>query len=286
MLLKDLVWRSALRHGAAEIDVAVDGEAVGGASFAHLTEDGDNSRIVADWPVEAGDLEIGRKDPVSNFVVDATAGTWTITINGDPVGDIAFDADAVAVAAALADWWGDPTATATGIGSVEDPFVVTFVGWGAQVIATDDGSVPLTGTVEATVINPGSSGDLLFKLPGETYARIALTHDGKILVGGGNAAPENGFGYNADVDGAANDGVELLQQMRAGNNDIVFSEAGGLTFGRDGNPIDTFVNSTAAGIIRISNLGGGAGGIRLTSPDGSQTKTIRLSNTGEVEVVA
>lgn len=107
-LLKDLVWRSALRRGAGEVEVGGSG----GSSFAHLVEDMGDESITADWGLYAtSDLEapfdgtysgLGPDGKIESWVVGAAHWSFIANLVGDA--DIRFGIKDASL------HWGDGTA--------------------------------------------------------------------------------------------------------------------------------------------------------------------------------
>lgn len=101
---------------------------------------------------------------------NATAGHYTITVDGDTTANIAFDDDAAAAKAALEALDSVDSVTVTGAGSKADPFVLTFdrdVDQGGEsfpvVTSTDvdlvggDGDTNITSPVANVRIVPGTT---------------------------------------------------------------------------------------------------------------------------------
>lgn len=106
--------------------------------------------------------------------------------------------------------------------------------------------------------------------------RTLIHGDGSLHWGDGTAAPDVSLGRldagALEMKGLADPSSYVAFDANNGMLDLYDNSTGG--------QIEAKANS---GLVQIWNNGGG---LRLTSPDGNQTRTIRLSNAGAVEVVA
>jgi NHL repeat-containing protein len=188
-----------------------------------FTADGAFVRAWGRDVVQAG--KPGDDSPASavrTLTVDASAGTFTLTFKGQTTGDLAFDASAATVQAALQGLGsigvGNVTVTpagATGGAGGGTPYVITYAGTLASsaqpTITTASGSTPLAGgAATATVQNTvaGSSG----------FEVCNTAVDCKQGVAGGTAgAFANTLGYPAVAPaGAPNGGNVLIAEPGTG----------------------------------------------------------------------
>lgn len=104
----------------------------------------------------------------------STGGTWTLTVDGETSGAIAYNANAAAVDTAVEAITGVTSVTVTGAGTVADPWVITFVDTGPKVVSGSGAS--LTGGDSTLTVTRTQVG-----VDGIAAADTTITYD--TLVG-------------------------------------------------------------------------------------------------------
>lgn len=97
-------------------------------------------------------------DEVQSIETDGTGGTFTLTLDATESGNIAFDATAGTVAAALEAMGNIDDVLVSGAGSGADPWVVQFVDPAGNVATLVPDDTLLTGETLGTVVTVVSEG--------------------------------------------------------------------------------------------------------------------------------
>ena len=143
----------------------------------------------------------GYVDEIQSVYNDGTGGTFTLTYSGQESGNIAYNASAATLVTALELLSTITSVTATGAGTIGDPWLVSFVDPGGQNIAlmTADDSL-MTGETTGSVIAEDTAGAgtelASFHLGVDGVASLPYSHDGWAVCGAAEA-----LGYVTDTTG-------------------------------------------------------------------------------------
>ena len=118
--------------------------------------------------------------PVSHILtIDigaASGGNWTLTVDGNTSGNIAYNANAATVKSAIEGITGVTTVNVTGVGSTGDPWIVHFV--------DPIGALTITGS--GAGLTPSDTLTVSDEAAGTILWRTHLPLDGQVGYGGGD----------------------------------------------------------------------------------------------------
>lgn len=282
----------------------------GGSSFEHFTEVTEEQWLTADWPLTLQDPAapnwqtfIGTDGRVSSVVNADDDQTFSVGRTGESWPRLQSYGDGSL-------HWGNGTdapdismkrgpASALEIEAPSGVLTTSpnggFIAMDVRESATMSAYLNVNEWGKGAALNLFAQSDVVFDDPwkntillahqDDANPRFGITAEGDISWGDGTAAPDvslfrrpaGGLGIaDSDLDGV------IISDDGTGAGEQAYIDKSSFSLGGVGTGTDTTFFRASPGIWGVA---GNGGGFRLTSPDGSQTKILRLSNAGTIELV-